>query len=304
MSLATFPLIAWGTPDDINAYTSFGSVGVTTGVSDPFGGTSAVTLDDDTAGSTEAKYKTVAGLLAGSSVVRVFAKQGTATVSDAFLNDETNATGRGVLRLTWSGGVPTASIPAGNAVAVTPVAVGDGWYFCGMVSSGVVAGASHRLYLYGASSSAASTGTTSWYVRNAVLLDYVDDYRRFADKRPGYAVTESGSGVRDAWDQGTNYVRRGTVQWVPPTARSTPAIVSGFTGANESTGVNCGVQAMLLAGMQMTSMVWVPDRSACSVNQSVYLTQPTAGWEPTQQPNGDFAFPLELVSASAPGGVA
>lgn len=160
-----------------------------------------------------------------------------------------------------------------------------------------------RLELYATNATASSTGSTIFYVRNAVLLDLPANYRRFARPREGYETAVVPSGSRDSWSYGNEYVRRSGAHWIPAVARDWPVTVSGFQGANESTGVNCGVQAMLLAGMDMQAMTWVPDRSACSVNQSVYLTAPGRDWEPSQEPNGDFSFEMETVTASAPGAV-
>lgn len=304
MSLATYPLIAWGTPEDISAspWADAGTPIVTGSIADPFGGTSAYTIEDNDGASNEGRRVTFT--LAGDGVqwVVAFVKAGTATSTEVGLWDATAGAWRGQALLTWSGGVPTTTAATGSVL--TPIACGSGWY-CQIMgtTSATVSANSNYLYLYPAGAQTADTGTASFYVRNAVLLDYVDNYRRYADKRVGYATVEGGSGVRDAWDQGTNYHRRGTVQYIPATPRDAPVTVSGFLGGNEATGVNCGVEAMLLAGMQMTSMVWVPDRSDCATNQSVYLTSPSAGWEPQQQPNGDFGFEMELVTATDPGAV-
>jgi hypothetical protein len=83
------------------------------------------------------------------------------------------------------------------------------------------------------------------------------------------------------------------VRWVPTIPRSTPAIVSGWYGENESTGVNCGVKAMLKAGRDKNSLRFVPDRSVCTTYMDSYLVDPMNG-APDLEPNWDRTFPMTL----------
>lgn len=306
MSLATYPLIAWGDPDDMQVdWTAVGAV-VSSGYTDPFGGAAAYVLQDDDGAAIEYVKKIVAFSGDGTQWIYGCFRQNTTdqTALGLFqVVDETASVERGGASLTFSGSTLEASI-YGSATQVVQVDIGDSWYFVAAEVPSVVAANTNSLRIYPAITSAATTASMRAYMRPIVLLDYIDDYRLYATPRDGYAAVESGSGVRDAWDQGTNYIRSGTAAWVPPLMRAAPAIVSGYRGPHESTGANCGVEAMLLAGWEMQSLVWVPDRSNCRVSQSAYLTSPTAGWAPSQQPNGDYSIALELVSTSAPGAVA
>lgn len=299
MILGTYPLIAWGTADDLSTYTNINTCSVTGGQTDPFGGTSAYLLND--ASGAEVRYvRTAATALTGTQVpVDVFVKAGTSTFSLFQLYDTTAAATRLTMLFVPNGGNPY--LTAGVGTALSLVSVGGGWYLARSLSTTIVSGNSHRLELYPTDNNIASTGTVTYYVRNHVLLDVPSAYRRYARVRGGYETAVTPAGARDSWSYGDEWVRSARQSWVPATARDTPVSVSGFVGANELTGVNCGVEAMLRTGWDLQTMRWVPDRSACTVYQDVYLTAPGQDWQPQAEGNGDSAFDLELVSASAPG---
>lgn len=293
------PLVAWGDPDDISTYTQVGTCTVTGSQADPFGGTGAYLLNDTDAGAVSYRYAATAPVSGTTVPVEVFIKQGTSTSVTVRLYDTTAGAARFWSLITWTAGVPAHSLVNGTGLAF--VDVGSGWYLLRGLSETITSGNSHRLELWATDNSASNTGTVSYYVRNHVLLDYVDDYTRYATKRNGYAMVQSGTGVYDAWDVGTNYRRTGTVRWVPRIARDVPTPVSGFVGNNELTCVGCSVQAMVLAGMQMTTMTWVPDRTDCTINQAMYLEAPTWGWSPTHEANGhDLTFPMAMTATTAP----
>lgn len=304
MNLGTYPLVAWGTADDLSTYTQVGTIAVTAGQTDPFGGTSAYLLNDTLAtGIGDVSYRrTASTVLRGTQVpVEYFIREGTSPYSLVVLYDVTASVERLVGLVSWSGGVPSPT--TGGGTALTMVAVGGGWYLARFLSSTIVSGNSHQLRLYATSANGMETGTVYYYVRNHALLDVPATYRRFARPRGGYETAVSPSGTRDSWSYGDEWVRSARQSWVPATARDNPVSVSGFVGENELTGVNCSVEAMLRAGWDQQTMRWVPSRSACTVYQDVYLTAPGKDWRPDAEGNGDTAFDLELVSASAPGAV-
>lgn len=309
MNLGTYPLVAWGSPDNISAYTKVGgNMTVTGGQADPFGGTGAYLLDHVYVGSGfDTTYmKSASAAMYGTQVpIEVFIKVGSAPASFALIElyDTTASAYRAGLAVQWSGGVPTNNVGLGFGSWLSIVDVGNGWYVVRGLSDTIVSGNSHSLRLHATDGGGAEDGNVYYYVRNHALLDVPSAYRRYARARGGYQTAVVPSGSRDSWSYGDEWVRTARQSWVPATARDTPVSVSGFVGQNELTGVNCGVEAMLRAGWDMQSLTWVPDRSACSVNQSVYLTAPGQDWQPQTEGNGDTAFDLELVSASAPGAV-
>lgn len=299
MPLLTLPLIAWGSADDISAYTTgSGTPTVTSGVTDPFGGTGAYTIDDNDAGGVENKYKAITFGANGTQYVTTFAKAGTASVSHVAIFDNTAAAFRAVLALTWSGGVPSATIASGSGSVVGTVSVGSSWYLVLWSADNIVAANTNRLYLYGATSSSATTGTTSYYVRNCVLLDYLDDAVSFPRPRRGSAWAQAASGTEDAWIVGTDEILRGRVRWVPRVAASTPVVKSGWEGRNEATGVNCGVKALLTAGRAKSALTWVPDRADCTTAQSVYLSAPEDADAVELEGNGQRSMTVEFRSTS------
>lgn len=294
----TLPLVAWGTPDDISAspYASLNTPTVTGSVADPFGGTGAYTINDNDAGNTEARYKSWTAAAGGTHAVALFIKQGTASISDVLWYDNSATADMCLWRLTWSGGVPTVTIPVGSGTGMV-VSVGGGWYaLLGTVDS-IVLGNTQRLYLYGATSSASSTGTTSYYVRNAVLLSYVDGATTWPEPREGSQWAVAPSGTEDAWIVGTDWHLAGDVRHIPDTPTDWPETVSGWYGGNEATGVNCGVAAMLSAGRDKQALLWAKDRSDASSYVSGYLVEPMRG-RPELEGNWRRRFPIELRSAS------
>jgi hypothetical protein len=297
-----FPLVAWGAPDDISAspWISNGAPGVTPGQADPFGGTGAVLIDDDSAAGPELRRRDIAafGLAAGFLMDASFIRQGTATKSTLLIRDDTVAANRIFWTATWSGGVPTLVVSAG--VAFAPIAVGGGNYLVLSTTSAILAASAHSIRCYGADSlaggSSDSVGSTYWYRRNVVLLDLIDDDKAWRQPGDGSERIRSPSGLFDRWlPAGFPYRFKGRVRWVPSVPRSIPTIVSGWEGANEVIGVNSGVQAMLKAGMEGQSLIWVPDRTLCSDNIASELEEP---WEEEGYEHdgvgGDRAFGIKL----------
>lgn len=296
MSLA-LPLIAWGTAEAIGSWSNSGTPIVTTGQTDPFGGTAAVLIEDDDGAASEAKTASVGAYASTSMILAAMAKAGTAGASVHLLRDTTAAASRGGFTFTWSGGVPVVT----GLLATTPlgtVALGGGWYLALGVTTGLTSGNVHERRCYGANLSGTSTGSTYWYLRNLVLLDYLDDPMAFTSPRQGQWAT-SASGVPDSWIPGTDYRLKGRVRWVPTTPQSFPVLASGWDGRNEAVGINAGVQAMLTAGRNKQVLTFVPDRSTCTANIDSYLAAPMREAPTLESTGGPYrTFPLELRNAS------
>lgn len=301
MPLATLPMVAWGSAADINAWSSAGTPIVTTGQSDPFGGTSAVLVNDDSAGAAEGKTTTQANVTGDTCTLLLFAKAGTATASAFQLRDNTAGAYRIQGNLAWSGGVPTLTCSTGTAIGTA--SVGGSWY--AVLATGTwLTGATAQLEVYGASATASATGTTYWYARNAILLDYVDEVVSFPRPRAGSVWGRSMSGVEDAWITGTDRILTGRIRHVPQVASAWPTLKSGWYGENETAGLNCGVASFLTAGRAKTSLLWVPSRAAASSNTvSCYLSAPMDEDRVELEGNGERALRFELRSTSVFAGV-
>lgn len=290
-----YPLIAWGTADDLSAYDQFGTCGVTGSVTDPFGGSGAFTLDDTDGANTAYRYKGALVFTQSLATIGVFAKAGIGTQSIIRLFDDTAGAAAIRLDLAWSGGVPTVTLTTGTLGVA--IACGGGWYFI-IGAGGVARGNSHSLELRPATTNAAATGTTSFYVQNMVLLDYLDTAVAYDQPREGSEQVQSPSGVEDAWTVGTDEMLKCNVKAVPADPRSTPAIVSGWYGTNESTGVNCGVKAMLKQGRDKQVLRFVPDRSVCTTYMDSYLVEPMSEAPGVDTNPGDRTFPMTLRGSS------
>lgn len=300
MTLNTFPLVVWGTAADISSagqFSSFGSITVTPGQADPFGGTGAYLLDDTDAANNAARLSTSFTGTTSLGVIAVCMKAGSAGGSRIAYRDSVGY--KITINVTWSGGVPSYGSVLGTAL--TPIAMGGGWYLFVSFATDFVPGASWRYELYATAATASLTGTTVFYVRNLVALDLLNRYRRFPRPREGYEADRAPSGVEDSWTYGNDTIRRAEAKWIPSAPRDWPASVSGFDGPNDRAGINVGVDAMLKAGWDKQDLLWVPDRSISTVNQATALHAPPPEWEPTIEPNGDLSFELELVTPSAPG---
>lgn len=301
MSL-NLPLIAYGTVEDISGalWTALGSPTVTTGVSDPFGGTGAVTINDTDSGSAQGRYRGFTVSVNGTNWVGFFVQAGTAAQSTVGWYDVTAAAYLARVSLTWSGGVPTAAVYAGSGSVLPPVSLGRGWYFILMSANAVVAANSQRLYVRPAGDTSASTGSATFYWQSAVLLDFPDQPVAWAENREGSARARAPSGAYDSWITGTDYRFRALCPWIPSAPRSAPAIVSGWSGLAPIPGVDCGVAAMLAAGRNATSLRWVPDRSVCTTYIDSELVAPFDPAPPDLGPDGTRRITLELRNITTP----
>ena len=293
----TLPLVAWGSPADINAFTSVNTPTISSGVADPFGGTGAYTVNDNDGAATEYKYTEVTFPVDGTHQLVTYATFGSATTSHVTLYDATAATFRAVLQFAWSGGVPTCTISNGSGTVHGTISVGAGWYCVLWGADGIVSANTNRLHLYGATTTASSIGATTYYLRNTVLLSYVDGATTWPEPREGSQWAVAPSGTEDAWIVGTDWHLAGDVRHIPDTPTDWPETVSGWYGGNEATGVNCGVAAMLSAGRDKQALLWAKDRSDASSYVSGYLVEPMRG-RPELEGNWRRRFPIELRSAS------
>lgn len=145
--------------ENFGVWGSVNSPTLTSGQTDPLGGTSAYLLEDDSA-SQELVRQNVASFTGdGEKFVSVFLKAGTAGVTDVALQDSTVSTMRHHIRATWSGGVPALTTVAGAGTRYPVEDWGSGWYRIKFSATGVVAANNNRVVIYPAGSPAANTGT-------------------------------------------------------------------------------------------------------------------------------------------------
>jgi hypothetical protein len=305
MSLV-YPLIAWGAAEDISAapWTNIGVPTVTGGQADPFGGTGAYLIDDNNPAGSEGRARTTGTLAVSRATVFPMARAGTATVSAYILVETAGFVSKLDVRFTWSGGVPTVSIVTGGANATLhgTIALGGGWYGALVSITGLTAGAAHEHRCYGAVPGASPTavGTTYWYLRNVVLLEAPKGPVSWDDQREGSEIYDGLDGLADAYLRARDYRFRGDIPLIPTAPRGVPQLMSGWEGANESIGVNAGVEAMLKAGQDARTLVFAPDRSTCAVNISSELVHPIEGDEVTPMPDGSRGITLELRNPTSP----
>lgn len=151
-------------PENFGAWTVTGTPILTSGQTDPFGGTAAYLIEDDAAGTAEDVHLTITFTGNATKACAIFVKAGTATATDIRLN---GASLRAQLHLAWSAGVPTASINSGSGIAFTPELYAPGWYRCAFTADGVVAADTNQLFIYPSSATAANTGTVYVFGANA-----------------------------------------------------------------------------------------------------------------------------------------
>lgn len=275
MSLLTLPAFAWGTASDISAspWTDNGTPGVAA-VADPFGATLAYTITDNDAGSAEARLNVVGACTGSLLVFGVAIKAGTATVSTVQVRDQTAGAYKIQASFTWAGADPgTPSMASGTYVG--SILLGSGWYYV-LMTAAWTSGNSARVELYGASGTAAATGTTSYYLRHLVFTDYLVDAIGDDENRDGSEDRQGPSGVEESWLTGTDYTLNATIRWIPAAPVIDPVIKHQWSGQAEYQGVNDGVAALIRAGRDKNAITFVYDRADCAVATSGYLINDNA----------------------------
>ena len=292
-----YPLVVWGSADDLSTYSQTGTCAITTGQADPWGGTSAVYLTDNDAATAEARYIEYTAAYTGYHSATVCTAYLSATSSGISFGTGVTAPVSHTLH-TWTAGVPVASLYGGTAGSTAAVvALGSGWYLQ-RIWAYALTGETVRLTLSPAGFTASDTGSTRYLVQSMTLLDLPDQKMTWEEPRDGSAWAQGGSGVEDAWIQGTDYRYQATFD-VPYLHRDAPASVSGWGLPLERAGCNSGVNALLRAGRNKETLTYYADRTntATAFGVASYLVGPMNG-APAVQPNGDRRITLELRNAS------
>lgn len=135
---------------------------LTSGQSDPMGGTAAYLVDDNSAGAAEnIRITPTFTTDAVSKAVSLFMKAGTSTTSNILLRDDTAGVNRLAVSVAWSDGVPTATASTGTHLAT--IRHRDGWYRLLFRSTAVTVANTNTVYLYPATTTAGTTGTCYFF---------------------------------------------------------------------------------------------------------------------------------------------
>lgn len=154
------PIQRCANPENFGAWSpNVGTVGITTGQADPFGGTSASLLTDDDAGFDESILGSFAFSGDGTKSLAMFVRAGTAALSAIGLRDGTASVWRHLVIITWTAGVPSLSTSAGSGTLFAVESWDNGWYRISFSANSVIAANSNWPILYPAGIVASATGT-------------------------------------------------------------------------------------------------------------------------------------------------
>lgn len=295
------PLIAFGTPEDVSAspWTNLGtSPGVTGSQADPFGGTGAYLITDNDGATAEGRRSGTFTIDDTISTIMVFMKAGTASASEFILRDITGAANKCIGRIIWSG--PTLSIVGGTGTAFDLVSLGNSWYLAIISNITTVSGNTHQFWIYGAKSSAATTGTTLYYIRSSLLIgDPLDRANAFGAPREGSEFLQTDGGVEDAWITGIDQLLMGGIRWIPAELQEVPRPGSPWNGDGDFATVNLGWDHFLNDwAREKQTFLWVPNRAIADENVSSYLVEPMQG-NPGLE--ADFTRQLNFIIRSSDG---
>jgi hypothetical protein len=154
-------------PENFGVWTVGGTPILTSGQADPFGGTAAYLINDDSAAVTESIYEPVTFTADAEKCISVFVKQGTSDDFMLGLYDNTAGAWRHEVTGTWSAGVPSLAtfVGAGTRFPVEPYA--NGWWRVAVSATGVIAANVNRFFLAPTRDTVGDTGTTFFYGANA-----------------------------------------------------------------------------------------------------------------------------------------
>jgi len=189
---------------------------VTTGQTDPFGGTRACLLEDNDAGADERKQLTVA--FAGDSTVSVAWSSRISTGTSSYLRvqDATAVATIARIDVTWTAGVPSLAFGTGSGTLYGPVDLGGGWYQLRANVTGLNTANSNNVQL-GISATAATTGSVFLY-----------EFMAWSDNADPIAYD---SGITDVWPAG--WTAETAVNLNLPLLHVAPASVSARYGRLE-----------------------------------------------------------------------
>jgi hypothetical protein len=180
--------------EDFSHWSTIGTVTVTPGQPDPFGGTAATLISDVDSGVSAAVYYTGWVPPANDSYVySIFLAQDPSSSVNIFrVYDVTSASTLADATVTWSGGVPTVALRSGtgtpgNVEGPYLDAAGRSWYRVSLQVPGIVAAHTQRVYLYPTDATVSLTGSVYAFGAQVERYYVPTSYIRTA----GAAVTRS-----------------------------------------------------------------------------------------------------------------
>lgn len=156
-------------PETFSSWSTSGTPVLTSGQSDPYGGTGAYLISDDDGAAAEWIFQNVGFTGNAVKALAIFLKAGTATTTLVKLRDNTAGADRSAFTVTWASGVPSISLVTGTQLYVDPWFpwLVPGWYRFAYQSTSVTAANTNRIEIYPAGSTAANTGTCYVFGANA-----------------------------------------------------------------------------------------------------------------------------------------
>lgn len=164
-------------PENFGNWTAVGPPVLTAGQADPFGGTAAYLINDNSAVASEYIVETVTFTGDATKALAIFVKAGTAAINTIDLFDATAIVKRIQLTITWTAGVPAPAITGGGG-SVTAENWGGGWYRLLITANSVVAANTNQIRMFPAQDAGAGpTGTTYFFGVNAWNQLYPASYQ-------------------------------------------------------------------------------------------------------------------------------
>jgi len=195
-------------PENFGAWTNSGTpINIAGGQADPFGGTAAYTIEDDSAAAEEGKFQTVGFTADGEKCVSIFLRAGTAGRVQFGLWDNTAAAWRHRVSFAWAAGVPGAvatDAGAGTRFAVEPW--GAGWYRISISATGVVAANTNQIFVR--ADLVATVGT--WFMFGANAWNETTP-ARYAGPSQAAGTTGSSLYLNGGTASVTNWLRAGDI---------------------------------------------------------------------------------------------
>jgi hypothetical protein len=280
------PLIAWGTPEVLNAAPwSASNVTLTAGASDPFGGNAAyLAADSSGASSGQVTRAVTVAPGGGPQTFVVWFAQGSAPSARVILISNVGALTVGV--------GAAAAVDAG-------VTLSRRWFAVVIQTTALVPGNAHAIELYPDGSGAGGTGASYFYLR-PTWTHYLplDDAIAAPRTRLPSELVVLPSGVRDGWNFGQDYVLNGVLRRVPPDASTALGEESSGYYGNGADLVGVGLQSLLIAGARPSVLRYCRDRANASAFVDAYLEAPIGDVTAANEPDATIRQPITLVSTS------
>ena len=209
--------------ENFGAWVASGTPVLTSGQSDPFGGTAAYLINDDDAAAFEFIKHDVTFTGNGEKCCAMFLKQGTQAGTWMRLFDSTAGTTRHAVQVTWTAGVPSLATSSGTGTRFTPEPWGGNWYRVAFSATGIIAANVNRMdFGPGTIAASSDTGTVFAFGVNAWNATFPATYQAIGD----------GTGVADSFTSPFNWGPADDITVLVRLARPLNADFSGALGVS------------------------------------------------------------------------